>query len=181
MSSNNQGCGCIIIVVAVVIVANLVSKCNDKHSSAPTVNQPSTGYVQPSRSESPTVSEPFGQLQSGGFANADSALKMTNNLPEPAYVKVVDSSGRTRATVYLRARESYELAVDPGSYTLKYVSGPGNEWRGTTHYFGSRSSFRSGETAYIGSNQRLEVTFYQTISRYGSGGNSLRKIDEGEF
>jgi hypothetical protein len=180
MSAQDRGCGCLAIF-GVFVVIGLISKCNDKHSSAPTVGQPSTGYVSPARSESPTVSEPYGQLQSGGFANADSALKMINNLRDPAYVKVVDSGGRTRATVYLRAGESYELAVDSGSYALRYVSGPGTEWRGTEHYFGSRSTFRAGNTDYIGSNQRLTVTFYQTVSRYGSGGNGLQKISEGDF
>ena len=184
MSSQDNGCGCwaIIGVVAVVI---LVSNCNDKHSKAPTGRQPSTGYVAPSsgstyRSSAPTVSEPFGQLQSGSFLNTDAALKMINNLREPAYVKVVDSYGRTQATVYLRAGESYELSIDSGSYQLRYVSGPSNEWRGTEHYFGSHSSFRAGSTDYIGRNQRLIVTFYQTVSRYGSGGN-LKKIGEDEF
>jgi hypothetical protein len=187
MSSQDQGCGCLAII-GVCVVIGLISKCNDKHSSAPKVSQPSTGYVSPARSydapsspSAPTISEPFGQLQSGGFADADAALKMINSLRDPAYVKVVDSSGRTRATIYLRAGESYALSVDPGSYTLKYVSGPSNEWRGTAHYFGSRSSFRSGRTSYIGTNQQLTVTFYQTVSRYGSGGKGLQKIGEDEF
>lgn len=183
MSAQDNGCGCWIII-GVVAVAILVSNCKDKHSKAPTVSQPSTGYVAPSssnpRSSAPTVSEPFGQLQSGGFLNSDTSLKMINNLRDPAYVKVVDGYGRTRATVYLRAGESYELSIDAGSYQLKYVSGPGNEWRGPEHYFGTRSSFRAGNTDYIGHNQRLTVTFYQAVSRYGSGG-SLKKIDEDEF
>ena len=181
MSSNNNSCGCIIILAAVIGVGSIINSCNDKHSSAPKVSQPSTGYVSPARSESPRVSEPFGQLQSGGFANSESALKMTNNLRDPAYVKVQDSSGRTRATIYLRAGESYELGVDPGSYRLKYATGPSDEWRGTEHYFGSRSSYRAANVSYINSNQRLTVTFYQTVSRSGSGGNGMQKIGEDEF
>jgi hypothetical protein len=169
------------MIIGVLSVVSMISKCNDKHSSAPKVSQPSTGYVAPARSESPRVSEPFGQLQSGGFANSDAALKMINNLRDPAYVKVQDSYGRTRATIYLRAGESYELGVDPGSYRLKYVSGPSEEWRGTEHYFGSRSSYRAASLSYINSNQRLTVTFYQTVSRYGSGGNGMQKIGEDEF
>jgi len=180
MSSNDQGCGCLAII-GVCVVIGLISKCNDKHSSAPKVSQPSTGYVSPARSESPRVSEPFGQLQSGGFANSDSALKMTNNLRDPAYVKVQDSSGRTRATIYLRAGESYELGVDPGGYRLKYVSGPSEEWRGTEHYFGSKSSYRAANLSYINSNQRLRVTFYQIVSRTGSGSNGMQKISEDDF
>lgn len=188
MSSNNNNCGCIIILAAVIGVGSIISSCNDKHSSAPKVSQPSTGYVAPapryetpSRPVIPTVAEPYGQLQSGGFANSESALKMINNLRDPAYVKVQDSYGRTRATIYLRAGESYELGVDPGGYRLKYVSGPSEEWRGTEHYFGSKSSYRAATLSYINSNQRLTVTFYQTVSRYGSGGNGMQKIGEDEF
>lgn len=180
MSSPNQSYGCFVII-GVFAVIGLISKCNDKHSAAPTVSQPSTGYVSPARSESPRVSEPFGQLQSGGFAHSESALKMTNGLRDPAYVKVQDSYGRTRATIYLRAGESYELGVDPGSYRLKYVSGPSDEWRGTEHYFGSKSSYRAASLSYINSHQRLTVTFYQTVSRSGSGGGGMQKIDEDEF
>lgn len=180
MSLSERGCGCLVII-GVFSVVSMISKCNDKHSSAPKVSQPSTGYVSPARSESPRVSEPFGQLQSGGFANSESALKMTNNLRDPAYVKVQDSSGRTRATIYLRAGESYELGVSSGSYRLKYVSGPSDEWRGTEHYFGSRSSYRAANLSYINSNQRLSVTFYQTVSRSGSGSNGMQKIGEDEF
>jgi hypothetical protein len=180
MSLPERGCGCLVII-GVLSIISFISKCNDKHSSAPTVSQPRTGYVSPARAESPTVSEPYGQLQSGGFTDTDAALKMLNNLRDPAYVKVVDASGRTRATVYLRAGESYELGVDPGSYTLRYVSGPSSEWRGTSHYFGAKSSFRSGSTSFIGSNQRLTVTFYQTVSRSGSSGSGVRKIAEDEF
>jgi hypothetical protein len=187
MSSQDQGCGCLAII-GVCVVIGLISKCNDKHSSAPKVSQPSTGYVAPARSYDdpsrpsvPTVSEPFGQLQSGGFANSESALKMTNTLRDPAYVKVQDSYGRTRATIYLRAGESYELGVAPGGYRLKYVSGPSEEWRGTEHYFGSKSSYRAATLSYINGNQRLTVTFYQTVSRYGSGGNGMQKIGEDDF
>jgi hypothetical protein len=180
MSLSERGCGCLVII-GVFAVVSMISKCNDKHSSAPKVSQPTTGYVSPARSESPRVSEPFGQLQSGGFANSESALKMTNNLRDPAYVKVQDSSGRTRATIYLRAGESYELGVSSGSYRLKYVSGPSDEWRGTEHYFGSRSSYRAANLSYINSNQRLSVTFYQTVSRSGSSGNGMQKIGEDEF
>jgi hypothetical protein len=180
MSSQDQGCGCLAII-GVCVVVGLISKCNDKHSSAPKVSQPATGYVSPARSESPRVSEPFGQLQSGGFANSESALKMTNNLRDPAYVKVQDSSGRTQATIYLRAGESYELGVSSGSYRLKYVSGPSEEWRGTEHYFGSKSSYRAANLSYINSNQRLSVTFYQIVSRTGSGSNGMQKISEDDF
>jgi hypothetical protein len=179
MSAQDRGCGCLVLF-GIVLVIGAISRCNDKHSSAPKVDQPRTGYVAPGRSAAPTVAEPFGKLQSGSFGRTESALEMTNKLPHPAYVKVQDSGGKTRATVYLRAGESYELGVAPGSYHLKYVSGPGDEWRGTEHYFGSRSSFRAADTSYIGSNQRLSVTFYQTLARSG-GGRGLRKIDEEEF
>lgn len=187
MSAQDRGCGCLVIIV-ILMVAGMFGKCTDKHSSAPKIRQPSTGHVSPggsgrgaSPSLPPVVSEPFGQLQSGGFADSESALKMINNLGNPAYVKVIDSSGRTRATIYLRSGENYELGVSPGSYQIRYVSGPGDEWRGTEHYFGSRSDFRSADTSYIGSNRRLTVTFYRIYSRSGSSGNGTRKISEDEF
>jgi hypothetical protein len=50
----------------------------------------------------------------------------------------------------------------------------GSGWRGTDHYFESRSSFRAGNADYIGQNQRL------TVSKYSSDGN-LKKIDEDAF
>jgi hypothetical protein len=184
MSLQDRGCGCLVLF-GIFVVIGLISRCNDKHSSAPKVSQPGTGFVSPApssvdrRLSMPVVSEPFGQLQSGNFSGRESALRMTNNLPTPAYVKVQDSHGSTRATIYLRAGESYELSVDPGRYRLKYVSGPGDEWRGTEHFFGSKSSFRAAELNYIGRNQRLSVTFYQTVSRHGSGG--MQKIDEEDF
>jgi hypothetical protein len=97
-------------------------------------------------------------------------------------VKVYDTSRNVRATIYLRAGESYELGVNPGSYLIKYVTGPGSEWRGTTHYFGSQSSFYSDkETADIGSNEKLSVTFYTVVSRRGSGGTNLNRIGEQDF
>ena len=187
MSAQDQGCGCLAII-GVCVVIGLISKCNDKHSSAPTVSQPTTGYVSPARSfdtpsrpSAPTVSEPFGQLQSGGVAGASAALSMTNNMSKPAYVKVYDSSRDLRATIYLRAGENYQLGVNPDSYLIKYVTGPGSEWRGTTHYFGSSSSFHADkEAVYIGRNQRLSVTFYTRVTRGGSSG-STTKIDEEDF
>ena len=188
MSSNNNNCGCIIVIAVVLGVGSIISSCNDKHSSAPTVSQPSTGYVAPapryeapSRPAIPTVAEPFGQLQSGGVAGASAALSMTNNMSKPAYVKVYDSARNLRATIYLRAGESYQLGVNPDSYLIKYVTGPGSEWRGTTHYFGSSSSFHADkEAVYIGQNQRLSVTFYTRVTR-GSSGGSTNKIGEEDF
>jgi hypothetical protein len=188
MSSQDQGCGCLTII-GFVIAAGLISKCNDKHSSAPRVSQPSTGYVAPApryeapeRPSIPTVAEPFGQLQSGGFAGASSALKINNDMNTPAYVKIYDSSHSLRATIYLRAGESYELGVTPDSYLIKYVTGPGSEWRGTSHYFGSSSSFYADKSPdYIGQNQRLTVRFFTVVTRGGSGGGSLNRISEEEF
>jgi hypothetical protein len=189
MSSNNNNCGCIIILAVVIGVGSIISSCNDKHSSAPRVSQPSTGYVAPApryeapeRPSIPTVAEPFGQLQSGGFAGASSALKMKNDMSTPAYVKIYDSSRNLRATIYLRAGESYELGVTPDSYQIKYVTGPGSEWRGTSHYFGSSSTFYADKSPdYIGHNQRLSVTFYTVVTRGGSAGGNLNKIGEDDF
>ena len=180
MSLSERGCGCLVII-GVFAVVGMISKCNDKHSSAPKVSQPSTGYVAPARTSVPTVAEPYGQLQSGGVAGASAALSMTNNMSKPAYVKVYDSSRNLRATIYLRAGENYQLGINPDSYLIKYVTGPGSEWRGTTHYFGSSSSFHADkEAVYIGRNQRLSVTFFTRVTRGGSSG-STTKIDEEDF
>jgi len=189
MSSNNNNCGCIIIIAVVLGVGSIINSCNDKHSSAPTVSQPSTGYVAPapryeapSRPAIPTVAEPFGQLQSGGVIGASAALEMKNNMSTPAYVKIYDSSRNLKATIYLRVGESYELGVSPDSYLIKYVTGSGSEWRGTTHFFGSGSSFYSDkEPVYIGLNQKLSVTFFTRVTRGGSGGSNLNKIGEEDF
>lgn len=181
-----KGCGCLVIIAFCLIFSGFKS-CTDKHSSAPVLSQPSTGYVasnnyssSSSTNYAPTVSEPYGALQSGGSNNSESELILKNNLSSPTYVKVINNYGQVCATLYLRSQESYKLGIDPGSYTIKYVSGPSNQWRGTTHFFGSYSSFYVGQTSYIGSGNILTLTFYQTTSRYGSG-NSLKKISEDEF
>ncbi len=183
---SERGCGCIALV-AIFGVASLISQCNDKHSSAPKIRQPSTGYVAPASSQSdernsaPRVSQPFGKLQSGGVIGGEAALRMTNNMSTPAYVKVYEGHGSLFATIYLRSQESYELSINPGTYRIKYVTGPADEWRGTSHYFGSRSSFYSDKGSnYIASNQILSLTFYTQYTRGGSRGN-LNKIDEDEF
>jgi hypothetical protein len=187
MSLSERGCGCIVII-GVLSVISAISKCSDKHSSAPKVSQPSTGqvsgssrYESSSRPAIPTVEEPYGQLQSGGVVGASAALKMTNNMSKPAYVKIYDSNRNLRATIYLRAGESYELGVHPDSYLIKYVTGPGTEWRGTSHYFGSSSTFHADKNAtYIDTNQRLSVTFFTRVTRGGYSGNTT-KIDEEDF
>jgi hypothetical protein len=180
-----KGCGCLVFIM-IGLAVSAYQSCTDKHSSAPVVSQPSTGYVAPSYSSgssvnySPTVSEPYGALQSGGRENSDTELILKNSLSDPAYVKVINNNGQICATLYLRSNESYKLGVDPGSYTIKYVSGPSNQWRGTTHYFGSYSTFFVGHTSFIPYGNILTLNFYQTTSRYGSG-NSLKKISEDEF
>jgi hypothetical protein len=190
MSSNSdEGCGCLIIIALLFGVSQLYQSCTDKHSSAPTVSQPATGAIyasntrvtqRPSVDLAPTLSEPYGQLQTGGFTRGDASLRMTNNMGNPAYVKIVDTYGITRATIYLRTSETYEMTVDSGSYSVRYVSGPSNEWRGTTHYFGSSSSFSAGKTDYIGQNQRLSLTFTRIRVRPGAQTN-VREINESEF
>lgn len=186
-SSNSEGCGCLIIGFIILVVFSTVRNCTDKHASAPVISQPSTGYVAPSNynsgsstNYSPTVSEPYGTLQSGGRNNSNSELILKNDLSEPAYVKVIDNYGQVCATLYLRSNESYKLGIDPGNYKIKYVSGPSSEWRGTTHFFGLSSTFFSGNTSYIGYGDILTLTFIKSYSRNGSGSN-LQKISEDEF
>lgn len=86
-------------------------------------------------------------MQSAGMVGASAALSMTHNMSKPAYVKIYDSSRNLHATIYLRAGEIYQLGVHPDNYLIKYVTGPGSEWRGTTDYFGSSSSFHADNEA----------------------------------
>jgi hypothetical protein len=129
----------------------------------------------------PIQSEPLPGLQ--GQANnlgSDAALKLINHLPSPAYVKVVNGSGTTVATVYLRTQESYQLEIPAGSYQVKYASGSASQWRGPLYYFGSSTSFHKGDFTDIPTNQILSLTFYQVVTNgYASSGTPT--ISEEEF
>jgi hypothetical protein len=129
----------------------------------------------------PVQPEPIPGLQGqSGVIGGDSALKLINHLPSPAYVKVLNGFGATVATIYLRVQESHELELPADSYVVKYATGPASEWRGPVHYFGSSSTFHKGEPKAIGSNQILSLTFYQVVTRgYAAGGTP--KISAEEF
>lgn len=130
----------------------------------------------------PIQSEPLPGLQ--GQANtfgSDAALKLINHLPSPAYVKVVNGSGTTVATVYLRTQESYQLEIPAGSYQVKYASGSASQWRGPLYYFGSSTSFHKGDFTDIPTNQILSLTFYQIVTKgYASGGTPTISAEEFE-
>jgi hypothetical protein len=130
----------------------------------------------------PVQSEPLPGLQ--GQANtfgSDAALKLINHLPSPAYVKVVNGSGTTVATVYLRTQESYQLKIPAGSYQIKYASGSASQWRGPLYYFGSSTSFHKGDFTDIPTNQILSLTFYQIVTKgYASGGTPTISAEEFE-
>jgi hypothetical protein len=130
----------------------------------------------------PVQSEPLPGLQ--GQANtfgSDAALKLINHLPSPAYVKVVNGSGTTVATVYLRTQESYQLEIPSGSYQVKYASGSASQWRGPIYYFGSSTSFHKGDFTDIPTNQILSLTFYQIVTKgYASGGTPTISAEEFE-
>jgi hypothetical protein len=130
----------------------------------------------------PVQSEPLPGLQ--GQANtfgSDAALKLINHLPSPAYVKVVNGSGATVATVYLRTQESYQLEIPAGSYQVKYASGSASQWRGPLYYFGSSTSFHKGDFTDIPTNQILSLTFYQIVTKgYASGGTPTISAEEFE-
>ena len=130
----------------------------------------------------PVQSEPLPGLQ--GQANtfgSDAALKLINHLPSPAYVKVVNGSGTTVATVYLRTQESYQLEIPAGSYQVKYASGSASQWRGPLYYFGSSTSFHKGDFTDIPTNQILSLTFYQIVTKgYASGGTPTISAEEFE-
>ncbi len=130
----------------------------------------------------PVQSEPLQGLQ--GQANtfgSDAALKLINHLPSPAYVKVVNGSGTTVATVYLRTQESYQLEIPAGSYQVKYASGSASQWRGPLYYFGSSTSFHKGDFTDIPTNQILSLTFYQIVTKgYAAGGTPTISAEEFE-
>ena len=130
----------------------------------------------------PVQSEPLPGLQ--GQSNtfgSDAALKLINHLPSPAYVKVVNGSGTTVATVYLRTQESYQLEIPAGSYQVKYASGSASQWRGPLFYFGSSTSFHKGNFTDIPTNQILSLTFYQIVTKgYASGGTPAISAEEFE-
>ncbi len=129
----------------------------------------------------PVQSEPLPGLQ--GQANTfgnDAAIKLINHLPSPAYVQVVNGSGTTVATIYLRTQESYQLEIPAGSYQVKYASGSASQWRGPLYYFGSSTSFHKGDFTDIPTNQILSLTLYQIVTKgYASGGTPT--ISEEEF
>jgi hypothetical protein len=163
------------------------------HNSTPT---PTPVFVQPvytppappplTRAQildgNPIQPEPIPGLQGqSGVIGGDSALKLINHLPSPAYVKVLNGYGATVATIYLRVQESHELELPAGSYLVKYATGPANEWRGPIHYFGSSSTYHKGEPKAIGSNQILSLTFYQIVTRgYAAGGTPTISAEEFE-
>jgi hypothetical protein len=130
----------------------------------------------------PVQSEPLPGLQ--GQANtfgSDAALKLINHLPSPAYVKVVNGTGATVATVYLRTQESYQLEIPAGSYQVKYASGSASQWRGPLYYFGSSTSFHKGDFTDIPTNQILSLTLYQVVTKgYASGGTPTISAEEFE-
>ena len=130
----------------------------------------------------PVQSEPLPGLQGqSNTLGSDAALKLINHLPSPAYVKVVNGSGTTVATVYLRTQESYQLEIPAGSYQVKYASGSASQWRGPLYYFGSSTSFHKGDFTDIPTNQILSLTFYQIVTKgYASGGTPTISAEEFE-
>ena len=145
--------------------------------SPPTPPPPTRAQILDSN---PIQTEPTPGLQGqSNVIGSDSALKLINHLPSPAYVKVVNSYGTTVATIYLRAQESHELELPAGSYLVKYASGSASNWRGPIYYFGSSTSFHKGNLTDIGANQILSLTFYQIVTKgYASGGTPTISADE---
>lgn len=164
-------------------------------NSAPTPTPPPTPvFVQPvytpptppppTRAQildsNPIQTEPTPGLQGqSNVVGSDAALKLINHLPSPAYVKVLNGSGTTVATIYLRVQESHELELPAGSYLVKYASGSASQWRGPVYYFGSSTSFHKGDSKNIGTNEILSLTFYQIVTRGSSaGGNPTISAEE---
>ena len=147
--------------------------------SPPTPPPPTRAQILDSN---PIQTEPTPGLQGqSNVVGSDSALKLINHLPSPAYVKVVNGYGTTVATIYLRVQESHELELPAGSYLVKYASGSASNWRGPIYYFGSSTSFHKGDYKNIGANQILSLTFYQIVTKgYASGGTPAISADEFE-
>jgi len=145
--------------------------------SPPTPPPPTRAQILDSN---PIQTEPTPGLQGqSNIIGSDSALKLINHLPSPAYVKVVNAYGTTVATIYLRVQESHELELPSGSYLVKYASGSASNWRGPIYYFGSSTSFHKGNLTDIGANQILSLTFYQIVTKgYASGGTPAISADE---
>jgi hypothetical protein len=145
--------------------------------SPPTPPPPTRAQILDSN---PIQTEPTPGLQGqSNVIGSDSALKLINHLPSPAYVKVVNGYGTTVATIYIRVQESHELELPAGSYLVKYASGSASNWRGPVYYFGSSTSFHKGDYKNIGANQILSLTFYQIVTKgYASGGTPTISADE---
>lgn len=203
MTTDRQKAGCGILALgAFLILIGVMDEDKSPKNAAPVVSQPSTGPVRsptyetkpqrpaytpppPTRAQlldrNPTLDEPTPGLQSRAQSfGYDAQIKLENHLPRPAYVKVVNGFGTTIATLYLRSQEEYTLDIVSGTYHVKYASGPGSAWRGPVYYFGSSTSFHKGTPDVIGSQQILTLTFYETRTRYGNGGNTP-SISEEEF
>lgn len=182
MSDNNfSGC---LVLMGLGFGCSMVMKACDKTPSP--ISQPSTGVVstyqssRPSVASFPSVPEPSTTLLSGGTAYSRTAINLTNDMSDAAYVKVI-RGGATYATLYLRPKESYRLSVEPGYYAVRYVSGSSSQWRGEDYHFGSDSEYFAGSTASLDDGDVWSIRMYTVYARRGTGGTGAARISKEGF
>lgn len=182
MANGNFG-GCLVLI-GVGLCCSFIAKSCDK--TPPPISQPSTGVVSSYRAHSPAVTylpsvpEPTATLLSGGSSYSRTAINLTNDMSDAAYVKVL-SGGSTYATLYLRPRESYRLSVTPGYYAIRYVTGSSSQWRGEEHHFGSGSEYFAGSTANLEDGDNWNIKLYTRYVRRGTGGQGAPRMSKEGF
>jgi hypothetical protein len=154
----------------------MIAKACDK--TPPPVAQPTTGVV--SSYEPPVRAEPYGTVLFGGQANSRTFIVLNNDMQDAAYIKVI-RDGAVHALVYLRPKESHRLSVAPGHFSLRYVAGPSNQWRGQDYHFGSSSSYFQGGGDRLDDGDEWTVRLYSRYVRRGVGGGGVPKIGQEEF
>jgi len=186
MSDNNSGFGCLVLI-GIGVGISLISKACDK--TPPPVAQPSTGVVSgaaypatyvpaPVPVQPPVQPEPSRTLLSGGASYSRTAISFRNDMSDAAYIKVL-SGGYTYATIYLRPHESYRLSVNPGYFSIRYVTGSSSQWRGEEHHFGASSEYFQGSQASLDDGDEWSLRLYSQMVRRGTGGGAPRMSKEG--
>lgn len=173
--SNGNPAGCLVLL-GLGFGAAMIHKACDK--TPPPIAQPSTGIV--TVYEPPVQAEPSRALLWGGSANSSTLIVLKNDMSYAAYIKVI-RDGATHATVYLRPAESYRLPVTPGYFSLRYVAGPSDQWRGEEHHFGSRSEYYMGGAESLDDGDEWSIRLFSRYVRRGGGGSGPARMRREEF
>lgn len=164
------------MLLAVGFGAAMIGKACDK--TPPPISQPSTGVVavyQP-----PVQTEPFQALMWGGYANSRTVIVLRNDMSDAAYIKVL-RNGSPHATVYLRPSETFRLPVATGHFSLRYVAGPSNQWRGEVHHFGSSSDYYMGGNQFLDDGDEWSIQLFSRYVRRGAAGSGAPRMSREEF